>query len=193
MTFRHVLVSLAVTCLCACSSDDTIVSLNVTATDRVPAVEHLQVTFKQGSHTYAYAFAPPEETSAEPDSVKSIKNSFFQRITLPGDWDEANATVSVEALQEGDAKFAPPLVDETQVTIRPNGVVAAFVKLDIPEAPPPPMGGAGGEGGVGAGGSAGAPASEGGAPGDGGTTSAGGVSGEGGAPSAGEAGAGGAG
>jgi hypothetical protein len=185
MTFRHVLVSLAVTCLCACSSDDTIVSLNVTATDRVPAVEHLQVTVKQGSHTYAYAFAPPEETSAEPDSVKSIKNSFFQRITLPGDWDESKATVSVEALQEGDAKFTPPLVDETQVTIRPNGVVAAFVKLDIPEEPPP-MGGAGGDGGAGAGGGAGAP-------GDGGTSSACGVSGEGGAPSAGEAGAGGAG
>jgi hypothetical protein len=191
MTFRHVLVSLAVTCLCACSSDDTIVSLNVTATDRVPAVEHLQVTVKQGSHTHAYSFVPPDETSAEPDSVKSIKNSFFQRITLPGDWDESEATVSVEALQAGDAKFDPPLVDETEVTIRPNGVVAAFVKLDIPEAPPMEggEGGAGGEAGAAAGGNGGAANNEGGTPGAAGTTG----EGEGGAPSAGGAGAGGAG
>jgi hypothetical protein len=192
MTFRHVLVSLAVTCLCACSSDDTIVSLNVTATDRVPAVEQLHVTFKQGSHSYAYTFTPPQETS---DSGESIKNSFYQRITLPGDWEDSGATVSVEATQEGDAPFTPPLVDETRITIRPNGVVAAFVKLDIPEEMP--MTGGAGEGGGGAGG---APASEGGAPGAAGAVSSGGVPSEGGVPaseggaaSAGEAGAGGAG
>lgn len=190
MTFRHVLVSLAVTCLCACSSDDTIVSLNVAATDRVPVVERLQVKIKQGSHTHAYDFAPPTDSTAAPDSVESIKNSFFQRITLPGDWDEADALVSVEAFQKGGAEFAPPLVDETQITIRPNGVVAAYVKLDIPEQPP--MGGAGGEGGAGPAGEAGAPATEGGAPAQGGALGQGGEPSEGGAPSAGAAGAGGA-
>lgn len=191
MTFRHVLVSLAVTCLCACSSDDTIVSLNVAATDRVPVVDGLQVTIKQGSHTYAYEFTPPTDTSPEPDKVESIKNSFFHRITLPGDWDDANALVSVEALKKGGGSFAPPLVDETEITLRPNGAVVAYVKLDIPE--DVPMGGAGGEGGGGSDGEAGASGNEAGAAGEGGTTTAGGAPSDGGVPSVGGAGAGGAG
>jgi hypothetical protein len=180
MTFRHVLVSLSIACLCACSSDDTIVSLNVNASDRVPAVEHLQVTFKQGSHSYAYEFAPPTDTSG--DGVKSIKNGFFQRITLPGDWDEADAMVSVEAFQANGAAFTPPLVDETQITIVPEGTVAAYVKLDIPE--PPPMGAAG-DGAGGAASEGGAPATEGGAP-----PSEGGAPENGGAPGVGGAAAG---
>jgi len=184
MTFRHVLVSLSVACLAACSSSDTIVSLNVTATDRVPAVERIQVTFKQGSHSYVRNFAPPSEMSAAPDPVASIKNGFFERIALPGDWDEASAKVSVEAFRTGGSAFDPPLVDETTVKLEPEGVVAAYVKLDIPE-PPPVMMGAGGAGGDGAGGS--------GAGGDGagGNTPAGGASSEAGA--AGEGGAAGAG
>jgi hypothetical protein len=165
-----VLVSLAVTCLCACSSDDTIVSLNVTASDRVPVVERMQVTVKQGSHTFEYEFAPPTETPEEGEP--SVKNGFFERITLPGDWDESTAEISVEAFQKGGGAFAPALTDTTKVTLRPEGAVAAYVELDIPEEPP--MGGAGGEGG--AGGAGGAPSTEGGAP------STGGVSTEGGAP-----------
>lgn len=171
MTFRHVLVSLAVTCLCACSSDDTIVSLNVTATDQVPVVERMQVTFKQGSHSYNYEFAPPTETSA--DMQESIKNGFFQRITLPGDWDESAASVAVEAFQKGGAPFDPPLVDQTKVTIVPEGTVAAFVKLDIPAAPP--MTGGAGEGGT---------AGEGGAPSAAGMGTDGGVPGSAGAAGA---------
>jgi hypothetical protein len=168
MTLRHVFVSLSVTCLVACSSSDTIVSLNVAATDRVPVVERIQVTFKQGSHSYVHDFAPPNDTSAEPDGVSSIKNGFFQRITLPGDWDEAVAKISVEAFKEGGDSFEPALTDETTVQLEPEGVVAAYVQLDIPE--PPPEGGEGGEGAGGAPGAAGssnqagAAASEGGAP-----------------------------
>lgn len=182
MTFRHVFVSLAVTCLVACSSDDTIVSLNVTATDRVPVVERMQVTFKQGSRSFVYDFAPPEDNATE-ETPASIKNSFFQRITLPGDWDEAEAKISVEAFGEGDDSFDPPLVDDTTAKIEPEGVVAAYVELDIPE--PPPVGGAGGEG-------AGGAPSDGGAPAEGGAPSSGGVP-SGGAPSevGGEANAGG--
>jgi hypothetical protein len=185
MTYRHVLVSLAVTCLCACSSDDTIVSLNVTASDRVPVVERMQVTVKQGSRTFEYEFEPPTETPEEGDP--SVKNSFFERITLPGDWSEATAEISVEAFQEGGAAFTPSLSDETEVTLRPEGAVAAYVKLDIPEEPP--MNGAGGEGGAGGAPTDGGAPSAGGAPTDGGAPS---EAGAGGVPSAGGAGAGGA-
>lgn len=195
MSLRHVLVSLSVACLAACSSSDTIVSLNVTATDRVPVVERIHVTFKQGSRSYSHDFTPPKETSA--DKVESIKNKFFERITLPGDWDEASAKISVEAFQKGGAAFDPALSAETTVTIEPEGVAAAFVNFDIPE--PPPEGGAGGEGAGGAAGEGGAP-SAGGAPGEGGAPGAGGVSngaggtpGEGGAAGETAGGAGGAG
>jgi hypothetical protein len=177
MTLRHVFVSLAVTCLAACSSDDTIVSLNVTATDRVPVVERMQVTIKQGSRSFVYDFKPPNDISTAPEGVSSVQNSFFERITLPGDWDEAEARISVEAFQEEGDSFAPPLTDDTAVTIVPEGAVAAYVQLDIPAEPPPPEGGAGGEGGGGAGNEGGAPA--GGAPSDaGGEGNAGGAAGD---------------
>ena len=154
MTFRHVWVSLAaLTIAAACSSDDTIVTLNVTATDRVPAVERIQVTFTQGSRKVVRDFEPPSEKSNPPEGeepVESIKNGFFKRLTLPDDWEEAKATVVVEAFDGNGDRFDPPLVDETTVTILPNEVVAAYVSLDIPEAPPPT--GEGGAGGAGAGG-----------------------------------------
>jgi hypothetical protein len=182
MTVRHVLVSLAVTCLCACSSDDTIVSLNVTASDRVPVVARMQVTVKQGSRTFEYDFAPPTE---EPeDGTPSVKNGFFERITLPGDWSESVAEISVEAFQKGGGAFEPALTDETTVTLRPEGAVAAYVKLDMPEEPP--MGGAGGEGG------AGGTASEGGVPSEGGAVTNGGAPAEAGAGPGGVSGVGGA-
>lgn len=178
MTLRHVFVSLAVTCLAACSSDDTIVSLNVTATDRVPVVERMQVTIKQGSRSFVYDFNPPNDITTAPEGVSSIKNSFFERITLPGDWDEAEARISVEAFQEDGDSFAPKLTDDTAVTIVPDGAVAAYVELDIPAEPPPPAeGGAGGEGAGGAGNEGGTPA--GGAPTDaGGEGNAGGAAGD---------------
>jgi uncharacterized membrane protein YgcG len=157
MTFRHVWVSLAaLTFVTACSSDDTIVSLNVSATDRVPAVERLQVTFTQGSRKLVLDFEPPTDESTPPEGEEpqiSIKNSFFQRLTLPDDWEKANAKLVVEAFGEGGEPFDPPLVDETTVSVLPNEVVAAYVQLDIAEAPPPcGEGGAGGAGGEGPGG-----------------------------------------
>ena len=188
MSLRHVFVSLSVACLAACSSGDTIVSLNVTATDRVPVVERLHVTFKQGSHSYVHDFTPPKETSD--DEVDSIKNGFFERITLPGDWNEAAAKITVEAFQKGGSPFDPALTDETTVTLQPEGVVAAYVKLDIPE--PPPVGGAGGEAAGGASGAGGAPGEGGASPTGGVPNDAGGTPGEGGAAGA-AAGAGGAG
>src|SRR5687767_7329374 len=125
MTIRHVIVSLAaVSGLAACSSGDTIVSLNVSATDAVPVVDELRVTITQGSREHVTRFAPPQDTpTGENPPPPSIKNTFFERITLPGDWDEADATVEVEASNENGAPFVPALTDETTVKIRPEGVV----------------------------------------------------------------------
>jgi hypothetical protein len=146
MTLRHAIVSLvAIMGLAACSDDDTIVSLNVTAAGTLPVIDNLRVTVTQGSHEYVANFAPPIEN--QDTATPSIKNSFFQRITLPGEWSEADATVGVQALQASGAPYTPNYVDQTVAVIQPEGVVAAYVKLDVPPEPPPSDGGAGGAGG----------------------------------------------
>jgi uncharacterized membrane protein YgcG len=188
MTIRHAFVSLAaIIGLAACSDEDTIVSLNVTASDAVPVVDTLRVTITQGSRKHVSNFAPPIETPTAPEGEQppppSIKNSFFQRITLPEGWSESSASVDVVALQGNGEPFSPSFSAMTTAVIQPEGVVAAFVKLDLP-APPEPPGGDGGAGGAGTGGAA----SGGSATGGGGASGGGG----GGGGSATDAGAGGA-
>jgi hypothetical protein len=194
MTFRHVLVSLAaVSGLAACSGGDTIVSLNVSATDAVPVVGELSVTITQGSREHVARFAPPTETPTGDDPPPpSIKNNFFERIKLPDGWEDAEATIDVVASDEDGDPFNPALGAETKVKIRPEGVVAAYVSLDIPA---PGTGGSGGAGGAPAGGAGGESAggeSAGGSPsGAGGSPSSAGAPGEAGSAGAtGEAGSG---
>src|SRR3978361_841477 len=99
MTFRHVSASLAaVSFLVACSGGETVVSLNVTASDAVPVVDRLHVTIKQGGGQPVGDFPPPTETpTGDAAPPPSIKNSFFHRITLPDGWAEESASVHVEA------------------------------------------------------------------------------------------------
>jgi len=182
MTFRRFAVSLFSVCsLLACSDDDSIVALNVTAGADVPVVDQLHVTITQGSRKLVYDFKPPVDEATD-DAKASIKDSFFERITLPDDFEDRDALVQVEALQAGRTPFDPPLTDETTVHIEENGVVAAYVKLELPMMEPEPEPGAGGAAGAaGASGEAGA-TNEGGA---------GGAAGQGGAPADAAAGAGG--
>jgi hypothetical protein len=191
MTFRRVIVSLAaVWALSACSSGDTIVALNVSATDSVPVVDKLQVTFVQGSRRHVLSFAPPtEDPNGSADPPASIKNSFFERLTLPDGWAEEEVSIQVQAQDSDGNALEPELSDDTTVTLQPNGVVAAYVSLDIPAEPPPPSG-EGGAGGGGGGG--GGEPSVGGQGGGQGGEAAGGAPASGGAASAGEGGLGGA-
>jgi hypothetical protein len=172
MTFRRLAVSLLSVCaLFACSDDDAIVALNVSASTNVPVVDQIHVTITQGSRKLVYNFKPPVE-EAKDDGEPSIQDSFFERITLPDGFVDENALVQVEALHAGGVPFDPPLTDETTVRIEEDGVVAAYVKLEIPmpEPEPEPEPGAGGQGGAAGatseGGAAGAVVSEGGAPAD---------------------------
>jgi hypothetical protein len=186
MTFRRFAVSLLAVCsLFACSDDDSIVALNVTAGADVPVVEKLHVTITQGSRKFVYDFKPPVE-AATADAEASIQNSFFERITLPESFTDQDALVQVEALKSGGAPFDPALTDETTVHIEENGVVAAYVKLELPVTDPEPEPAAGGAGGAGG--------ETGGAGGETGATSEGGASGaesQGGAAADAAAGAGG--
>lgn len=150
MTFRRFAVSLVSCALLACSNDDAIVALNVTAGADVPVVDQLHVTITQGSRKFVHDFKPPTEAGMG-GTGPSIQDSFFERITLPTSFNGDPALVHVEALRAGGAPFAPPLTDETTVPIQEHGVVAAYVKLEFPTAQPPPVtgeAGAGGEGGA---------------------------------------------
>lgn len=150
MTFRRFAVSLLSVCalLVACSDDDAIVALNVTAGADVPVVDQLHVTITQGSRKFVYDFKPPVEEGAE-GAEPSIQNSFFERITLPDEFDDEDALVQVEARMAGGAPFEPALTDETTVRIEESGVVAAYVKLEFPMPEPEPEPGAAGAGGAG--------------------------------------------
>jgi len=149
MTFRRFAVSLAAVCaLLACADQAAIVALNVTADADVPVVAELHVAIMQGSHKFVYDFTPPIQ-AGDGDAGPTIAHSFFERITLPLDFDDQDARIFVEALQAGAVPFTPPLTSETTVRIEADGAVAAYVTLSFPPPPPDPNGdaGAGGEGG----------------------------------------------
>jgi len=117
MTFRRFAVSLISVCaLLACSDEASIVALNVTAGADVPVVDQLHVTFTQASHKFDYEFSPPTEPGMG-DAGPSIQDSFFQRITLPDDFDDEDVLIQVEALQAGGVPYTPPLSSETTVSV----------------------------------------------------------------------------
>lgn len=181
---RFAVFATAASALLACSTDDTIVALNVEATSDVGVVETLSVSITQSGQTpVVTAFQPPTAGDAG-----VIDSSFFERIKLPEDWKKARADILVEALNASGTRITS---DTTQVTIRPEGAVAAFVELTtiVPE-PPPSEGGAGGAPEQPAGGNGGTGGTSGGATSMGGSALGGSGGVEGGA--AGEAGAGGA-
>lgn len=163
MTFRRFAVSLVSVCvLLGCSEEDSVVALNITADDHVPVVAQLHVTITQSSRKFVHDFVPPTEPGMG-DAGPSIQNSFFERITLPDDFVDGDASLHVEALEAGGVPFSPPITSDSTVGIVEGGAVAAYASLTFP-APPAPLpepgeGGAGGEGG----------ASDAGAPGNGGT------------------------
>lgn len=165
MTFRRFAVSLVSVCaFLGCSDQAPIISLNVTAGADVPVVDQIHVKVTQGSRQFVEDFKPPTEKGMG-DAGPSIQDSFFERITLPGDFTGDDALVQVEARRAGGAPFSPPLTDETTVRIEEDGVVAAYVTLKFPVLMPPAMGAGGAGGDSGAAGASGAPSVEGGAAG----------------------------
>jgi hypothetical protein len=122
----------------ACSEDgDTVVAVNITATDDVGIVSVLNVSIVQGANTQTAMLTPPlEETEITVNDaavmVTSIQNAqWFERITLSGSWKGDDAMVSVSAVDDTGMSFT----DEVTVEIVPGGAVAAFLELAVP--PPP--------------------------------------------------------
>src|SRR5256885_1418102 len=114
-----------------CSSEDTVVALNVEFKTPLEGLSTLQVTIAQpGQAPNVSSITPPTDPT---DAGPKIKAKFFERITLPDGWQEEPATIQV------DAKSASGSTLESQMTtagIVEHGAVAAFVTFGQP--PPPP-------------------------------------------------------
>jgi hypothetical protein len=127
---RGLLARLAVASLCACSSGDTILALNVSSSDDVGLVNELRVTVTQeGNAPIRQTFAPPLK-ELEKDAGRVIQPQFYRRIELPESWDEAPAEVAVQAISPNGAA---PLSASTTTKIKPGAAVAAFVELERPK------------------------------------------------------------
>ena len=156
----------ASTVLSACSESDTLLSVNVEEGEATQPVDSITVQVVSPGQNFTYDFAPPtkavevEDPNAEPAAggaggavpvmmeVQVLDAPFYERITLPDSFDKkGRATITVTAYYQG----AVTTSDETEVTIRPNEAVAAFVDLSGAEPEPTePTPGAGGQGGAGA-------------------------------------------
>lgn len=133
----------------ACSDSDTIVALNVCTLASVDAatIESLDVNI-EGVANRAHHIEGVSILAC------GTKPAYFKRIGLPADTEKGSAVIEVRAL---DAAGALVESGTTNVVVRPEETVAAFVELG--EAVPSTGGtaGAAGAGGLGgAGGEAGA-------------------------------------
>lgn len=141
-----------ISALFACSSTDTVLSLNVQkANSDVGEISRIHVTAEQGSHAKVEQDITwhTQTTGSAGMTMTTQVDKFFERITLPDDWSDGAATVDVQSY---DASGAPYLHPEKQIVdIRDSGVVAVFFKLEKPmeEGENGGTGGGGGETGGG--------------------------------------------
>lgn len=120
---RNTLLAAAIA-IAGCSTEDTIVALNISF-DTVPeSLDSLAVTITQsGRDTFTTKITPP---TMPVDGGTAIKPSFYERLTLPDDWTDAAARVKVEAKSGSGQTLESAEVD---TEIREEGTVAVFVKL----------------------------------------------------------------
>lgn len=138
----------------ACSDNDTIVALNVTA-DRayVGEAKLLRVVFSQEGQAPVSEEFPPPNSPVE-GGGQQIEADVDRRIPLPDSWGEQETTVVVTAISPANTETATS--EPVKFVLHPNETTAAFVDLKAPpEPPPPPAGGNGGAGGSAGDGSAG--------------------------------------
>ena len=136
--------------LFACSSGDTIVSLNVNSSSDVEMVTRLHVKFAQGNASYEEDLVPPTKDvqvqgAAGGVNKTVIVSSFYPRITLPAAFKDGEATVDLEAYDDAQLIVDPAPVS---IELEEKETVAAFVDLKPATAPAGGSGGAGGAGGT---------------------------------------------
>ena len=113
-----------------CTASDTVVSVNINSTDEVGNPSRLVITITQtGQSPVTREFAPPTRAI---DGGMAIKQMFFERVSLPASWESGPAEVKVDA-KNGDRVYVSA---ETDISVRAEGAVAAFV--DLGKEPEPP-------------------------------------------------------
>jgi hypothetical protein len=129
----------AVSLLCSCAADDTIVAVNVNATDQVGNPSAIVITITQAGQTPVNReLAPPTRPI---DGGTAIRQMFFERVTLPESWESGPAKVRVEARNGASVSVTS---EEVEIEIRDEGAVAAYVDLgEEPEPMPEPDAGTG--------------------------------------------------
>jgi hypothetical protein len=123
--------AIAMSMLCGCTASDTVVSVNINSSDQVGNPNSLVITITQpGQLPVTRELAPPTRAI---DGGMAIKQMFFERVMLPESWESGPALVKVDA-KDGRGVY---LSAETDVQVRAEGAVAAFV--DLGEDPEPPV------------------------------------------------------
>jgi hypothetical protein len=140
--------------LFACSSGDTIVSLNVNSSSDVELVTRLHVKFVQGNASHEVDLVPPTrevqvEGAADGVNKTVIASSFYRRITLPAAFKDGEATLDVEAYNDAQLILDPAPIS---IELEEKETVAAFVELKPATSAGGGTGGTGGTTAVGAGG-----------------------------------------
>lgn len=133
MTFGRSLILVSLLCagVAGCGDEDTILALNVTLKPTATSARTLAVSITQpGQSTFDTTVTiATKETDA---GVVLKSDKFFERITLPASYTDAEASVKVVAKDMGGAEIGTATAT---VAVRPAEAVAGFVTLG--EDPPP--------------------------------------------------------
>jgi hypothetical protein len=119
----------------SCSSDDTLVAVNVAIQRELDALATFSVTITEPDQTpLVRTITPPREPS---DGGTKLKTAFFERIVLPDSWNSAPATIHVEAQRADGSTLATA---DATADIHHQGAVVAYVTFPADAAPMPDAG-----------------------------------------------------
>ena len=133
MTFGRSLILASLLCapVLGCSDDETILALNVTLKPTATRARTLAVSITQPGQTALDTTVTI--ATKETDAGTVLKNDkFFERITLPASYTDAEASVKVVAKDMSGAEVGSATAT---VGVRPAEAVAGFVTIG--EDPPP--------------------------------------------------------
>jgi hypothetical protein len=127
-----ILVSLMSAALCSCSDGDTVLALNVKLNQSASSARTLAVNITQAGQSALDTTVTI--ATKETDAGTVVKNNtFFERITLPSSYTEAEVSVHVVAKDSAGKEVGSA---SGMMGVRPNEAIAGYITLG--EDPPPP-------------------------------------------------------
>lgn len=120
-------------CLIGCNDGDTVLALNVTLKPSATSARTLAVSITQPGQSALDTTVTIATKQTDAGTVLK-NNSFFERITLPASYTDAEASVRVVAKDMAGTEVGAATA---MVGVRPTEAVAGFVTIG--EDPPPAM------------------------------------------------------